>query len=438
MPITINNTADLIAALSVPSTGFQEYAIEPGIYSLPHNIVLPAGSLNSKSFLGSGPNCVIECHGVLYLTESDAVWFENIAFTGAINSRNMRDLKFHHCSFTDSGDIGWEQKVLFKSTGAPYPQFKPTVKGAGPIKFTNCYFDQNPKSKDCMLDFVATQGVEITDSIINFCVRGVMQCKGGSGILDAFVFARNWVRNGGSRGVFFGGVANREFFDPPLAEAKADFGSGYIHDNVIEGGGCAFTMGTVAGPIKVNNNTCIGQSGHQMRLVSENQSPEAKEGIRNITIENNSFFDWVPPRWPNTNVLAVADPGTVQWDTVTLRSLRFNYPSRKQFWGFPDQYPIPSTDIIYEPSYSFTRNDDYFPVVESNLRDYACSLVTAPKAGTYIQVPPKPPLPPDQHGVEIYLVNSEWLTVDKQEAESSGKPYQPIRITVESVQGLGG
>lgn len=340
----VDSTQGLLEFLTEPSEG-GAYVIGAGVYRLPTLTVVEEGRLSGTEespivIQGEGiGKTIIECPDVCYFEPNSWVVWRDLTIRGGINSRHLHHWGFQRVRFEDPDAIGWKQRVLFKTTGAPKPYDAPVDVGAGPIIFRSCEFRPHDSATDTALDFVATQGVQIFDSIFEKCARGCLQAKGGSGIREPFVFARNWIQDAGQRGIFLGGGTNTEYFDPPLEEAQAEFGSAAVYDNIVEGGSVCFTAGTVRGPIDFHHNLCIGQSGWQFRLVDENQTPETAEGVRNVIIRRSIMLDWIPPQWPDTNVLATG--GTIQWDTIVMSNLVFNYDSRQSFWGWPDHLNSP-------------------------------------------------------------------------------------------------
>jgi len=364
----IQTASGLLEFLTQPTAG-GVYTIGGGVYTLPPNTFTQRDRLSGTQqapivIQGEGiGKTIIECPNVCYFEPNSWVIWRDLTIRGAINSRHLRHWSFQRVRFDDPNAIGWTQRVLFKTTGAPTPYSNPVDIGAGPILFENCEFRPHDSAADTTLDFVATQGVQILDSIFEKCARGCWQAKGGSGILEPYIIARNWIQDAGQRGIYLGGGANPEFFDPPLNQAQAEFGAAEVYDNIVEGGNTCFTVGTVSGPIDFHHNLCIAQSGWQFRMIDENQNPATAEGVRNVTIRDSIMLDWIPPQWPNTNVLASA--GTVQWHTITMRNLLFNYPSRQYFWGWPYHVdnPMVKENIIDSADVEYERDADGKPRV---------------------------------------------------------------------------
>ena len=350
--------------LDGPTVG-GSYSIGAGTFR-PGSLFVNRGDLSGTAdnpvvITGAGiSETIIECPSVCYFEPNQHVTFRDLTIRGAWNSRHLRNFTFERVRFDDPEAIGWRQKVLWKTTGAPVPYVNPVDVGAGPIFFRECEFAPHPDGTDTALDFVATQGVQITDSIWERCNRGCLQAKGGSGIKVAFVIARNWIRDGGSRGIFLGGGTDWNLFDPPIEEAKAEFGSAEVYDNIIEGGdrdiSACFTVGTAAGPIDFHHNLCLGQSGHLFRLIDENQHPATIEGVRNVTIRNSIVAQWKPPQWPNTNVLSTSLANSIRWETIKLADLVFDMASRKKFWGWPEADPLPTVGIIENVTVEIVRD----------------------------------------------------------------------------------
>jgi len=391
----IQTTSGLLEFLTEPTAG-GAYVIEAGVHTLPTLTVTEKGRLSGTReapiiIQGEGiGKTIIECPNVCYFEPNSWVIWRDLTIRGGINSRHLRHWGFQRVRFEDPQAIGWSQRVLFKTTGAPKTDGDTVEVGAGPIIFRNCEFSPHESAEDTTLDFVATQGVQIFDSVFERCARGCLQAKGGSGILEPYVIARNWIKDAGSRGLFLGGGTNPQYFDPPIEEAKAEFGSAAVYDNIVEGGSVCFTAGTVRGPIDFRNNLCIGQSGWQFRLVDENQNPATAEGVRNVIIRRNIMLDWIPPQWANTNVLATG--GTIQWDTIVMANLVFNYDSRQYFWGWPDHVdtPMVKANIIDFADVEYRRDAVGRPYVIDwagyGPRPKTHSYATAPKVQTQPEI----------------------------------------------------
>ena len=409
------NTAEELQQFLLEPTPGGNYSVAAGIFTLAPNTFTKKGRFTGTEqapivINGAGiGETIIECPSVCYFEPNEWVVWRNLTIRGAINSRHLRHWTFERVRFEDPNAIGWHQRVLFKTTGAPVPYLNPVDIGAGPIIFKRCEFSPHPDGTDTALDFVATQAVTIEDSVFERCNRGCWQAKGGSGILVGYVIRRNWIQDAGARGIFMGGGTDWSLFDPPIGTATAEFGSADIYDNIVEGGNTCFTAGTVKGPIDFHHNLCIAQSGWQFRMIDENQNPATAEGVRNVTIRDSIMLDWIPPQWPNTNVLATG--GTVQWATIVMRDLVFNYPSRQYFWGWPNHIdnPMVKDNIIDSAEVEYERDINGKPRVKEWF-----GYGPRPDAQAYSFSPKAPKKPRRQSRVQLLGLSNRFGNLTKE------------------------
>jgi len=323
------------------------YTLAAMTFALPKNHYTRAGA-----FSGIGPaiserivvrgigvgKTVIVCPNVCYFEANEFIRFENLTIQGAINSDHLKYWQFENVRHEDPNGVGWPSGILFKTSGAPEPWNgnPPKFASAGPIEWHNSSFEVGPQSKDTALDFVATQSVSITDSLFDNCGRGCLQAKGGSGVLDGYTIARNWIRSAGDRGIFMGGSTDRFRFWPRIQDAQAEFGAADIYDNIVEGGNSCFTVASVKGFIDFHHNLCLGQSITQFRYLTENEAPEILP-IQRVTNRRNIMAQWTPPRWPSTNVLQFSQVGPrwVDFPTIVMQDLVFDYNAQVKYWGYP-------------------------------------------------------------------------------------------------------
>ena len=298
-------------AMRAPTAPGTVYSLPAGVYNAGLNRMgADAGRLSGTAaapvvFEGAGSGqTIIECPGVCYFSTNANVQWRKLTFRGGVNSDGLTSWRFDDVVFDDPARIGANTGgILLKSVSGGI--------NAGPLFFTRVKFDPRADITDTALDFVGVQGVEIVDSVWERCGRGCLQAKGGSGRVTPYYIARNHIKDAGARGLFVGGSTDVGAFNPPIGEARAEFGAATIEDNVIEGGDACLSFSTTFGPVVARNNLCVGQRLFLGRFLRENGNA-AVVALQGVTLEANVFAGYGGAEPLNASAAGV-NLATIAW-----------------------------------------------------------------------------------------------------------------------------
>lgn len=283
---------------------------------------------------------IIECPEVCYFSRSEYVTWKGLTIRGYVNTDHARYWRFLGVTLDDPNGIGptvpngSRPGILFKA--ASRDGLNDPDPGSGPITFEGGRFDPVVDGTDTTLDFVGTQGVKILHSTFERCNRGCLQAKGGAGVIEGYEIAYNLIKDAGQRGIMVGGSTDPGRYDPLTTEAKAEFGSADIHDNVILGGNACAVFSTTAGPVRFHHNLCRGASAFQIRMLVESEFPPFYEagGLRGLQIDHNVFADW-GGRWDNviTGMAQIGERwGAASNETISVEHNLFNHWTGQRSW----------------------------------------------------------------------------------------------------------
>lgn len=274
---------------------------------------------------------IIECPLVCFFSGNSHVVFEDLTIRGAVNSQHLKNWVFRRVHFLDVLTPNGPRQTFGGQGGAIVYKTAGGGAGAGPIRFESCIFEPAKMNRaDTVLDFVGVQGVEILDSVFESCNRGCLQAKGGSGTVVPYRIEGNLIKDAGDRGIFLGGSTDRGRFDPPIAEAKHEFGSATVRNNVILGGLACFAGSTFSGPILFENNLCHGQSLFMWRILTENEQPEIEQS-RGLTLRRNVFSAFTGENEFAFNF--TNRPGVFAFDSMLVEENAFGHdPEIERYW----------------------------------------------------------------------------------------------------------
>lgn len=313
-----------LAARTFVKSGTAAYGADPGrLTGTPDEPIIIRGAGMDAT--------TIECPQVCFFSDNENVIFEDLTFRGAINSQHLKNWTFRRVRFKDVATPELNRRTFGGQAGGVIYKTAGGGAGAGPIRFENCVFDPAEiSSPDTVLDFVGVQGVEILDSVFERCNRGCLQAKGASGVVEPFRIEGNLVRDAGDRGIFVGGGAGPQFFDPPIAISRHEFGSATIRNNVIVGGKACITVSTFGGPVLVENNLCYGQSTFLWRLLKENEHVDI-DVSRDLTMRRNVFAGFTGENEFSFNFSN--RPGHFVWDSIVFEENAFDHdPEIELYW----------------------------------------------------------------------------------------------------------